>query len=210
MTKITTNTIATTTPPIPPAIWPILLVWGSCGGVVLLLSYLIKKTRITTNTIATTTPPILPAIGPILLVWGSCWEDCTTTILLDKDGKDHYQHYSHYYTTNTSSHRTNITCLRLLWWGIVLQLSYLIKMTKITTNTIATTTPPLPPAIGPILLVWCSSGWGCTTIILPDKDGTDYYQHYSHYYTTNTSCYRTNITCLRILWRGLYYYYLTW
>jgi hypothetical protein len=56
MTRITTNTIATTTPPIPPAI-------GS-----MLLYYLIKKTRITTTTIATTTPPIPPAIGSMILV----------------------------------------------------------------------------------------------------------------------------------------------
>jgi hypothetical protein len=37
--------------------------------------------------------------------------------------------------------------------GVVILLSYLIKMTRITTNTIATTTPPIPPAIGLILLV---------------------------------------------------------
>jgi hypothetical protein len=56
MTRITTNTIAITTPPIPPAI-------GS-----MLLSYLIKMTRITTKTIPTTTPPIPPDIGSMLLV----------------------------------------------------------------------------------------------------------------------------------------------
>jgi hypothetical protein len=32
-------------------------------------------------------------------------------------------------------------------------LSYLIKMTRITTTTIATTTPPIPPAIVSMLLV---------------------------------------------------------
>ena len=156
-------------------------------GVVLLLSYLIKWKRITTNTVATTTPPIPPAIGSILLiwdsnvllpsylirkciispVWGSSREDCTTTI-------------------------------------------YLIKMIRITTNTIATITPLIPPAIWPILLFSGSCGGGCTSTILPDKEDKDHYQHYSHYYSTNTSCYRTNITCLRLLWRGLYFYYLTW
>jgi hypothetical protein len=34
---------------------------------------------------------------------------------------------------------------------IVLLLSYLIKMTRIITTTIATTTPPIPPAIGSML-----------------------------------------------------------
>jgi hypothetical protein len=57
--------------------------------VVLLLSYLIKKTRITTTTIAITTPPIPPAIGSMLLVGGYGGEDCTITILPDKDDKDH-------------------------------------------------------------------------------------------------------------------------
>jgi len=33
---------------------------------------------------------------------------------------------------------------------VVLLLPYLIKMTRITTNTIATTTTPIPPAIGSI------------------------------------------------------------
>jgi hypothetical protein len=36
---------------------------------------------------------------------------------------------------------------------IVQLLSYLIKMTRITTNTIATTAPPIPPAIGLKILV---------------------------------------------------------
>ena len=70
-------------------------------------------------------------------------------------------------------------------------------MARITTNTIATTTPPIPPAIGPILLVRGSCGEDCITTILPDKDDKDYYQHYRHYYTTITSYYRTNNTCLR-------------
>jgi hypothetical protein len=62
---------------------------------VLQLSYLIKMTRITTNTIATTTPPIPPAIGSMLLIWGYGGEDYTTTILPDKDDKDHSYHYRH-------------------------------------------------------------------------------------------------------------------
>jgi hypothetical protein len=114
-------------------------------GVVLLLSYLIKKTRITTNTIAPTTPLIPPAIWPILLVWGSCGGDCTTTILPDKEDKDYYQHYQQYYFSEA------------LVEGVVLLLSYLIKRKRITTNTIATTTPPIPPAIGSILLIWDSN-----------------------------------------------------
>jgi len=42
-----------------------------------------------TNIIATTTPPIPPAIGSMLLVRGYGGESCTTTILPDKDDKDH-------------------------------------------------------------------------------------------------------------------------
>jgi hypothetical protein len=91
-----------------------------------------------------------------------------------------------------------------------LLLSYLIKMTRITTTTIATTTPPTPPDIGPMLLVWGSGGESCTTINFPDKDDKDHNHHYRHYYTTNTSWYRTNVTCLRLWWRLLYNYYLTW
>jgi hypothetical protein len=48
--------------------------------------------------------------------------------------------------------------------GVVLLLSYLIKMTRITTNTITTTTAPIPPAIGPILVVGGSDEDGGTTI----------------------------------------------
>jgi hypothetical protein len=92
---------------------------------------------------------------------------------------------------------------------IALLLSYLIKMARITTNTIATITPPMPPAIGPILLFSGSCGGGCTSTILPDKEDKDHYQPNSHYYTTNASSYMTNITFLRLLWRGLYFYYLT-
>jgi hypothetical protein len=123
--------------------------------VVLLLSYLIKMTRITPITIATTTPPMHPAIASMLLVWDSGGENCTATILPDKDDKDHYHHYRHYYTTNTSCYRINVT-------------------------------------------------------ILPDKDDKDHNHHYRHYYTTNTSWYRINVTCLRLWWRLLYNYYLTW
>jgi hypothetical protein len=36
---------------------------------------------------------------------------------------------------------------------IVQLLSYLIKMTRITANNIATTAPPIPPAIGLMILV---------------------------------------------------------
>ena len=43
-------------------------------------------------------------------------------------------------------------------------LFYLIKMIRITTNTIATATPPTPPAIGPISLVF-DSGRGSFTSI---------------------------------------------
>ena len=41
--------------------------------------------------------------------------------------------------------------------------------------------------------------WGerCTTTILPDKDNNDKYRHYRHGYTTNTSSYGTNNTCMR-------------
>jgi hypothetical protein len=68
MTRITPNTIPTTT-------HQYLLLWdlyylseAMVERIVLLLSYLIKIKRITTTTIATTTPPIPPAIGSILLV----------------------------------------------------------------------------------------------------------------------------------------------
>ena len=91
----------------------------------------------------------------------------------------------------------------------VLLLSYLIKMTRITTTTIATITAPISPAIGSMLLVLGYGGEDCTTTILPDKDGKDHYHHYRYYYTTNTSCNRINVTCPRLRWRGLYYYYLT-
>ena len=84
--------------------------------IVPLLSYLIM-TRITTTTIATTTPPIPPAMGSMLLVWGSGGENCTTTILPDKD-KGHYDHYRHYYAINTSCYWINVTCLRLWWRGL--------------------------------------------------------------------------------------------
>ena len=47
--------------------------------------------------------------------------------------------------------------------GVVLLLSYLIKNTMIITNTIATPTPPIPPAIGPILLVGDSGGGSFTS-----------------------------------------------
>jgi hypothetical protein len=47
---------------------------------------------------------------------------------------------------------------------IVLLLSYLIKMTRITTIIIATTTAPIPPAIGPILVVGGSDEDVCTTM----------------------------------------------
>jgi hypothetical protein len=171
-------------------------------------------TRITSTTIATTTPLIPPAIGSMLLVWGYGGEHCSTTILLDKDDKNYHQHYNNYYTTNTSYYRTNVTMVE----GVVLLLFYLIKMIMITTNTIATTTPTVHPAIGPILFLWCSnvlllsylikksilspvwgsSGEDCTTTILPDKDDYDYYQHYSHYYTDSTSSYRTNIISLML------------
>jgi hypothetical protein len=84
-------------------------------------------------------------------------------------------------------------------------LSYLIKITRMTTTTIATTTPPIPPAIGSKLLVRGYGGESCTTTIIPDKDDKDHYHHYRHYYSTNISCYRINVTCLRLWWRGLYY-----
>ena len=42
--------------------------------------------------------------------------------------------------------------------------SYLIKMTRITTNTINTATPPIPPAIGPKSLVFGSGGASFTAI----------------------------------------------
>jgi len=45
-----------------------------------------------------------------------------------------------------------------------LLLFYLIKMIRITTNTIATATPPIPPAIEPILLVDDSGGERFTAI----------------------------------------------
>ena len=177
--------------------------------IVPLLSYLIKKI-ITTTTIATTTPSIPPAIGSMLLAWGSGGENCTNTILPDKDNKDGYHHYRHYYATNASCARINVTCLRL-WWRerYVLLLSFLINMTRITTITIATTTPSIHPAIRSMLLVWGYGGENCNTTILPVKD-TDHYHHYHHYYATNTSCYRSNVTCLRLWWKGLYHYYLTW
>ena len=79
-------------------------------------------------------------------------------------------------------------------------------MTRITTNSIATATPPIPPAMGPkVLVFWGFSRDDCATTILPDKYDKDYYQHNSHCYTTNTSCYRTNISCLRLWWREVYY-----
>jgi hypothetical protein len=65
----------------------------------------------------------------------------------------------------------------------VLLLSYPIKMTRITTTTIATTTPPIPPAIGSMLLVRGYGGDVCTTTVLPDKEDKDYHQQYRHYYT---------------------------
>jgi hypothetical protein len=45
-----------------------------------------------------------------------------------------------------------------------LLLFYLIKMIMITTNTINTATPPIPPAIGPILVVFGSGGGSFTAI----------------------------------------------
>ena len=65
---ITTTTIATTRPSIPPVIGPTLLSEALVERIVPLLSYLIKITRMTTTTIATTTPPTPPAIGSMLLV----------------------------------------------------------------------------------------------------------------------------------------------
>jgi hypothetical protein len=185
--------------------WPILLIWGSCGGdctttilpdkedkdyyqhyqqyylsealvegVVLLLSYLIKRKRITTNTVATTTPPIPPAIGSILLIWDS--NVLLPSYLIRK-------------------------CIISPVWGSSREdcttTIYLIKMIRITTNTINTATPPMPSPIGSMLLVWGSGGEDCTTTILPDTDDKDYYQHYRQYYATNTSCYRSNSTCLK-------------
>ena len=64
----------------------------------------------------------------------------------------------------------------------VLLLSYLIKMTRITTTTIATITASISPAIGSMLLVLGYGGEAGTTNILPDKDDKDYYQHYPNYY----------------------------
>jgi hypothetical protein len=52
---------------------------------------------------------------------------------------------------------------------IVLLLSYLIKITRITTNIITTTTAPIPPAIEPILVFWGSDEDGCTTIQIKIK-----------------------------------------
>ena len=37
--------------------------------------------------------------------------------------------------------------------GLILLLSNLIKMTRIIFNTVDTTTPPIPPAIGLIILI---------------------------------------------------------
>ena len=165
-----------------------------------LLFYLIK-TMITTTTIATTKPSMPPTMGSTLLVWGSGGEHCTTTILRDKENKDDYHQYLQLWDQCYLS--------EAMVEKFVLLLSYLIK-TRMTTTTIATTTPPIPPAMGSMLLVWGSGGEDCTTTILPDKDNKDDYHHYCHYYAINTSCYGINVTCLRLWWRGLYYYCLTW
>jgi hypothetical protein len=52
--------------------------------------------------------------------------------------------------------------------------------------------------VGTMFDIYVVRGEDCITTILPDKDDRDNLQHYNHYYTTNASYYRTNISCLRL------------
>jgi hypothetical protein len=146
----------------------------------------------------------------MLLVWGPCWGRYTNASLPDKDDDD-YNHPTNQ-PTNTIP---PIIGLILLVWGsgksVVLLLSYLIKITMVTTPIIATFTPPISPAMGPIVLVWGANREDCTTTTIatatpptpPAMGPILLYEalmerfvlhHYRHGYTINTSRYGTNNT----------------